>query len=108
VLIGPFAMDLLFDDNFTYGRWGLALVALGMGAHLAAGTLNQAALARDRAGTAAAAWLVTAGAFVAFMVSPLVDDELLRAEVGYCGAAVLLCALLTAVYRSGGRTVRTA
>ena len=104
VLIGPFAMDLLFDDAFTYGRWGLALVALGMGAHLAAGTLNQAALARDRAGTAAAAWLVTAGAFVAFMVSPLVDDELLRAEVGYFGAAVLLCALLTAVYRSSGRT----
>ena len=104
VLIGPFAMDLLFDDTFTYGRWGLALVAIGMGAHLAAGTLNQAALARDRAGTAAAAWLVSAGAFVAFMVSPLVDDELLRAEVGYCGAAALLCALLAAVYRSSGRS----
>jgi len=99
VLIGPFAMDLLFDDAFTYGRWGLALVAIGMGAHLAAGTLNQAALARDRAGTAAAAWLVSAAAFVAFMVSPLVGDELLRTEVGYCGAALLLCALLTAVYR---------
>jgi O-antigen/teichoic acid export membrane protein len=108
VLIGPFAMDLLFDDAFTYGRWGLALVALGMGAHLAAGTLNQAALARDRAGTAAVAWLVSAAAFVAFMVSPLVDDELLRTEVGYCGAAVLLCALLTAVYRTGGRAVRRA
>ena len=103
VLVGPFAMDLLFDDAFTYGRWGLALVALGMGAHLAAGTLNQAALARDRAGRAAAAWLLTAAAFVAFMVSPLVEDELLRAEVGYCGAAMLLCALLTAVYRAGGR-----
>ena len=58
VLIGPWAMDLLFDDSFTYGRWGLAVVALGMGAHLTAGTLNQAALARDRAGTAAACWLV--------------------------------------------------
>ncbi|MEO8689883.1 MAG: hypothetical protein ABI611_16925 [Solirubrobacteraceae bacterium] len=100
VLIGPFAMDLLFDDAFTYGRWGLALVALGMGAHLAAGTLNQAALARDRAGTAAACWLFSAAAFAAFMVSPFVGDELLRAEVGYCGAAALLCALLTALYRS--------
>ncbi len=69
-------MDILFDDAFTYGRWGLALVALGMGFHLAAGTLNQAALARDRAGAAAACWLVTAAAFVVFMVSPLVDDEL--------------------------------
>ena len=104
VLVGPFAMDLLFDDDFAYGRWGLALVALGMGAHLTAGTLNQAALARDRAGTAAAAWLVTAAVFVVFMVSPLVEDELLRAEIGYLGAAVLLCALLTAVYRSSGRT----
>ena len=96
VLVGPFAMDVLFDDAFTYGRWGLALVALGMGAHLAAGTLNQAALARDRAGTAAACWLLSAAAFVVFMVSPLVDDELLRAEIGYCGAAALLCALLAA------------
>ena len=33
----------------------------------------------------------------------LVDDELLRAEIGYGGAAVLLCALLAAVYRAGGR-----
>jgi O-antigen/teichoic acid export membrane protein len=103
VLIGPWAMDLLFDDAFTYGRWGLALVALGMGAHLAAGTLNQAALARDRAGTAAGCWLFTAAAFVAFMVSPIVDDELLRAEIGYCGAAALLVALLTVVYRAGAR-----
>jgi len=103
VLIGPFAMDLLFDDAFTYGRWGLALVALGMGAHLAAGTLNQAALARDRAGAAAGCWLASAAGFAAFMVSPLVHDELLRAEVGYCGAAALLCAALAVVYRSGPR-----
>ena len=100
LVLGPWAMDILFDDAFTYGRWGLALVALGMGAHLAAGTLNQAALARDRAGTAAACWLFSAAAFVVCMVSPLVEDELLRAEVGYCGAAVLLCALLAVLYRA--------
>ena len=109
VLVGPFAMNILFDDPFTYGRWGLALVAIGMGFHLTAGTLNQAALARDRAGTAAACWLFTAAAFVAFMVSPLVDDELLRAQIGYFGAAALLAALLAVVYRatsasSGPRT----
>ena len=50
LVLGPWAMDVLFDDAATYGRWGLALVALGMGFHLMAGTLNQAALARDRAG----------------------------------------------------------
>jgi O-antigen/teichoic acid export membrane protein len=100
LVLGPWAMDILFDDDFTYGRWGLALVALGMGAHLAAGTLNQAALARDRAGAAAGCWLFTAVAFVVFMVSPLVDDELLRAQIGYGGAAALLCALLGALYRA--------
>jgi hypothetical protein len=60
VLVGPFAMNILFDDPFTYGRWGLALVAIGMSFHLTAGTLSQAALARDRASTAAACWLFTA------------------------------------------------
>jgi O-antigen/teichoic acid export membrane protein len=106
LVLGPWAMDLLFDDAFTYGRWGLALVALGMGAHLAAGTLNQAALARDRAGAAAACWLVTATAFVVWMVSPVVDDELLRAEIGYPGAAALLCALLALLYRATSASAR--
>jgi hypothetical protein len=73
-----------------------------MGAHLAAGTLNQAALARDHAGAAAAAWAVSAIAFVAWMLTDIVGDELTRAEVGYLGGAVLLCALLTAVYRRSG------
>jgi O-antigen/teichoic acid export membrane protein len=102
LVLGPFAMGILFDDAATYGRLGLAAVALGMGAHLAAGTLNQAALARDRAGAAAAAWLVSAAAFIGWMLLPIVGDELVRAEVGYLGAATLLCALLAAVYRMGG------
>jgi O-antigen/teichoic acid export membrane protein len=97
--IGPWAMDLLFDDAITYGRWGLALVAVGMGFHLVAGTLNQAALARDRAGAAAVTWLLAAAVFVAWMLAPVIDDELLRAEVGYPGAAGLLCIGLWAVYR---------
>ena len=33
------------------------------------------------------------------MLLAVVDDELLRAEVGYLGAATLLCALLAVVYR---------
>jgi O-antigen/teichoic acid export membrane protein len=101
VAIGPWVMDLLFDDGATYGRWGLALVALGMGFHLMAGTLNQAALARDEAGRAAAAWLFAAVVFVVWLVAPVIDDELLRAEVGYLGAAALLCGLLAALYRRG-------
>jgi hypothetical protein len=65
-----------------------------------AGTRNRVALARDRAGAAAAAWLLAAAAFVACMLAPVVDDELVRAEVGYAGAAALLCALLLALYRA--------
>jgi len=99
---GPWAMDLLFDDAATYGRWGLAIVALGMGFHLMSGTLNQAALARDDSGRAAAAWLLAAVVFVAWLVTPVIDDALLRAEVGYLGAAALLCGLLSVVYRRVG------
>ena len=92
--IGPWVMDLLFGGDFDYGRGGLALVALGMGCHLAAGTLNQAALARGRQRAAAAAWVAAAVAFVVWLVLPVVDDQVLRVEVGYLGATALLCALL--------------
>ena len=100
LILGPWAMDLLFSDDKTFGRLGLAAVAIGMGAHLAAGTLNQAALARDHAAAAAAAWLVSAAIFVVWMLLGVVDDALTRAEVGYLGAASLLCLLLAVVYRS--------
>jgi O-antigen/teichoic acid export membrane protein len=100
LLIGPWAMEVLFNKS-GYGRVGLAVLAVGMGLHLTAGTLNQAALARDRAHQAAAAWLVAAALFVVWMVVPLVDDELVRAEVGYAGAAALLCTLLYVLYRRG-------
>jgi O-antigen/teichoic acid export membrane protein len=99
--IGPEVVEPIFDIGRDLGRGGLALVGLGMGLHLIAGTLNQAALARGQAPAASMAWLVTAGAFVAFMLSPLVHDQLLRAEIGYCGATALLCALLASVYRRG-------
>jgi O-antigen/teichoic acid export membrane protein len=97
--IGPWVMGILFDVSITYGRVGLAVVAVGMGLHLAAGTLNQAALARDHAPAAAACWLVAAALFLAWMLSGIVGDQLLRAETGYAVAAAVLCALLTVVYR---------
>ena len=100
--IGPWVMStLLGDKGFSYERGGLALVAIGMGFHLIAGTLNQAALARRRAGLAAAAWLLCAALFVAWMVSPIVSDEVLRVETGYFGAAFLLSGLLLGLYRRG-------
>jgi hypothetical protein len=72
-----------------------------MGFHLVAGTLNQAALARGQAVAAALVWLACAGAFVGWMLSPAIDDQLVRTEVGYCCATALLAALLALVYRAG-------
>ena len=101
--VGPWVVGTLFHIEQPLGRGGLALVGIAMGCHLVAGTLNQAALARAQAGAAAAAWLLCAALFIAFMLSPVVDDQLLRAETGYLGATALLCALLAVVYRRGGR-----
>ena len=99
--VGPPVVEALFDIDRDLGRAGLALVGLGMGFHLVAGTLNQAALARGQAVAAALVWLACAGAFVGWMLSPAIDDQLVRTEVGYCCATALLAALLALVYRAG-------
>jgi O-antigen/teichoic acid export membrane protein len=102
LLVGPFAMrHVLFGQHFIYGRVGLALIGVGMGLHLVSGALNQAALARDRAGAAATCWLTAAAAFVAWMFLPAVSNQLLRAEIGYAGATALLALLLAFLYRRG-------
>jgi O-antigen/teichoic acid export membrane protein len=101
--IGPFVMDTVFGSGYSYGRVGLAAVAVGMGFHLVGGTLTQAALARGQAARASAAWLLAAAAFIVWMVLPIVDDRLARAEFGYLGAAALLCAQLWAIHRRAGR-----
>jgi O-antigen/teichoic acid export membrane protein len=101
LLVGPWVMEHVLGSDYAYGRVGLAVIALGMGCHLCAGTLNQAALARGRATAAALSWLAVAAAFVVWMLVPLVDDVLLRAEVGYAGAALVLCAVLWVLERRG-------
>lgn len=99
--VGPFAMDILYPTDGTYGRVGLAVIGLAMGLHLTAGTLNQAALARGQAASAAAAWAVSAVLFVGWMAAGIVDDALVRAEVGYAGATALLSLALLTIYRAG-------
>jgi O-antigen/teichoic acid export membrane protein len=107
--IGPFVMNaLLGDKGFHYARLGLAIVGLGMGLHLAAGTLNQAALARGRAALASAAWLFSALLFVLFVAAHTIHSEVTRVEVGYFGAALVLCLLLWGVYRLGAAGTATA
>jgi O-antigen/teichoic acid export membrane protein len=107
LLIGPFVMSHVFGQHFQYGRVGLAAVGIGMGLHLTAGTLNQAALARGQAGISSAAWLCCATLFLAWTFLPLVGDVLLRVELGYAAATALLTCLLYSIYRTG-RGVRTA
>jgi O-antigen/teichoic acid export membrane protein len=105
LIVGPPVMTaFLGDKGFPYDRYGLALVGLGMGLHLSAGTLNQAALARGRAAWAAAAWLVAAAVFVIFVALPTITSEVTRVEVGYFGATAVVCGLLMLVYRRGPGT----
>jgi O-antigen/teichoic acid export membrane protein len=103
--IGPFVMRHLFGQHYAYDRLGLALVGVGMGLHLASGALNQAALARDRARAAALCWLLAAGAFLAWMLTPAVANQLARTEIGYAGATGLLALLLWTLYRQGPRSL---
>lgn len=98
--IGPFVMDVLFGKKgFHYGRFGLVLVAVGMGVYLCAATLNQAALARGRAKQASACWIAAAAAFVLFLVLPPWRDHVLQVEAGYLFGSSVLCALLYLLYR---------
>jgi O-antigen/teichoic acid export membrane protein len=102
LVVGPFALrHVFFGQAFSYNRFGLALIGVGMGLHLTSGALNQAALARDRARAAAGCWGCAAAAFLVWMLSAPVGEQLLRAEIGYAGATALLAALLGVLYRRG-------
>jgi O-antigen/teichoic acid export membrane protein len=101
--IGPFVMSHLFGQHFSYGRVGLALVGVGMGLHLTSGAFNQAALARDRARASAFCWALAAALFLAWMLIPVVSEQLLRTEIGYAGATAVLALALWVLYRRGGR-----
>jgi O-antigen/teichoic acid export membrane protein len=99
-LIGPWAMGVLFGGDYDYGRVGLMLVGLGMGFHLTAGTLNQAALARRRGAQAATAWLAAAVVFMLWLLPSPLDDPVLAVEIGYCATAALLAGALWFIDRT--------
>ena len=99
--VGPWLMELVFGGDFDYDRGGLVMISLGMGLYLAAATLNQAALARTQLKAAAACWVVSAMAFIAFLLAVRFDDRVLQVEVGYMGSALLLAGLLFALYARG-------
>ena len=95
---GPELMQIAFGEKFTYDRAGLLIVTVGMGFYLSAATLNQAALAQGQARRAAMCWVACAAGFVAWNLLPVLD-EFRRVEVGFTGAATVLCGLLFLLYR---------
>ncbi|HZO59104.1 MAG TPA: hypothetical protein VFB51_05395 [Solirubrobacterales bacterium] len=99
LIAGPPVMRLLFGSEFDYDRFGLALVAAGMGLYLAATTVNQAVLAQGRARLAAASWAAAAVFFVAFLLLASME-EVREVEVAFLVTAGILSALLYLAYRS--------
>ena len=69
IVAGPVAMDVLYGAGFDATRADLALLAVGIGGFLAAGTFCQALLARGQGGRAAALWTVSAVTFVVLQLS---------------------------------------
>jgi O-antigen/teichoic acid export membrane protein len=99
LIAGPQLMDIAFGKKFDYERIDLLIVTAGMGLYLSAATLNQATLAQGQVRRSSACWIGSATAFVLWTALPIVGDEFTRVEVGYLGAAAVLCALLYWVYR---------
>lgn len=97
--IGPWAMDLLFADKYDFTRIELIAIGAGMAVYLCAATLNQTALAARRVISAVWCWVLSAGAFVVWMLLPVVEDPMTRVVVGYPAAAALLFVLLFALYQ---------
>ena len=98
-IAGPQLMQIAFSDRFSYGRLGLLAVTAAMGLYLAATTLNQAALARGRARSAAIRWGACAAGFLVWCLAGALDPAA-RIEAGFLGAAAVLFGLLLQLHRS--------
>jgi len=93
LVAGPFAMELLYGDEFTAGRIDLALLCVGIGGFMAAGVFCQAALARAQAWEAARGWAAGAAAFVALELT-LSGSAFHRVSVAFAAGSVLAGLLL--------------
>lgn len=101
--VGPAVMHLLYGAGFDATRGDLALLAVGAGGYLVAGTLSQAALARSEAVATAAIWIGSAAAFVGAELA-LGGSALHRVAIAFTVAAVANGAAFGALaLRSAGR-----
>jgi O-antigen/teichoic acid export membrane protein len=99
LIAGPQLMQIAFGKKHTYQRADLVIVSIGMGLYLSAATLNQAALAKGQVRRASFCWISCAVVFVIWTLVPIVGNDFHRVEIGYLGAATLLCSLLYWLYR---------
>jgi len=93
--VGPEAMGLMYGDGFDATRIDLALMGLGIGGFLAAGTFCQALLARGEGGRAAACWSAAAAVFVGLELA-LGGSDFHRVSVAFAAASTLIAVLLMA------------
>jgi O-antigen/teichoic acid export membrane protein len=93
LVAGPFAMELMYGDEFTAGRADLALLCVGIGGFMAAGVFCQAALARNQAWEAARGWGAGAVAFVALELT-LSGTAFHRVSVAFAAGATIAGLLL--------------
>lgn len=93
LVAGPFAMELLYGDEFTAGRVDLALLCVGIGGFMAAGVFCQAALARGQAWDAARGWGLGAIAFVALQLT-LSGTAFHRVSLAFAAGSVIAGLLL--------------
>ena len=93
VVAGPWAMGALYGAGFDATRADLALLALGIGGFLAAGTFCQALLAREEGARAAALWSLAAVTFVAMELT-VTGTDFHRVSVAFVTASTLVAVTL--------------
>jgi O-antigen/teichoic acid export membrane protein len=99
LVAGPFAMTLMYGDEFTAGRVDLALLCVGIGGFMAAGVFCQAALARTQAWQAARAWGAGAVAFIVLELT-LSGTPFHRVSVAFAvGASIAGLLLMRTLWR---------
>ena len=93
---GPLSMGILYGSGYEAGHGELALLGLGVGLYLAAATYSQALLALDRGAQAAAAWTISALAFLG-LYAVLEGGQLWRIALAFAIATALCVVLLVGV-----------
>jgi O-antigen/teichoic acid export membrane protein len=93
--LGPAAMGI-YGSEFVAGRTELSLLGAGVGFYLAAATISQALLALDNGRSAAAAWGLSALAFVGAYAA-LPGGELMRVSLAFAVATLFGLLLIAAV-----------